>query len=204
MTRPLTRRLKTVWVAVRLALILTIVLGIAYPLLITGIGQLALNSRANGSLVETADGRVAGSALIGQNFTGADGAPLPEYFQPRPSAADYDALASGGSNLGPESPQLVAQIAERLAAVAAFNGVAESDVPPDAVTASGSGLDPDISPEYARIQVQRVADARGLQRAEVRTLVEQFTAGRDLGYIGEPRVNVLKLNLALDALRQGQ
>jgi K+-transporting ATPase ATPase C chain len=204
-TKPVNRAWKTTWTAVRLMLIFTVLLGIAYPLVILGIGQAALPGQANGSLVHTADGRVAGSSLIGQSFTDASGNPLRQYFQPRPSAAGaapgYDAKASGGSNLGPNSTKLVAEIAQRKARIAAFDGVPEEDVPVDAVTASGSGLDPDISPAYAAIQVKRVADARGLPVAQVEALVAAHTSGRDLGYLGEPRVNVVELNLALDALK---
>lgn len=205
MPRPLARRLRPFWIAVRLMLIFTVLLGIVYPLLITGIGQLAFPAQANGSLVRTADGDVAGSALIGQRFTGASGAPLPQYFQPRPSAAGdgYDAMASGGSNLGPESRELVGQVEDRRARVAAFNGVPESAVPVDAVTASGSGLDPDISPAYAGIQAKRVAEARRLPLGAVEALIARFTSGRDLGYLGEPRVDVVELNLALDRTTPG-
>ena len=181
----------------------TLVLGVGYTLVITGIGQLALPAQANGSVVRNADGDVVGSALIGQSFTDADGAPLLEWFQSRPSAAGdgYDAGASSGSNYGPENEDLIAAIEERRAQVAEFNGVAESQVPADAVTASGSGLDPHISPEYALLQVDRVAGARGLEASEVRELVESRIQARDLGYLGEPTVNVLQLNLALEGLR---
>ncbi|MGW4928748.1 potassium-transporting ATPase subunit KdpC [Agromyces sp. NPDC004153] len=190
---------RTHWVAIRAMLLFTLVLGVAYTLVVTAIGQLALPAQANGSVVRNADGEVVGSGLIGQSFTDAAGDPLPEWFQPRPSAAGdgYDAGASSGSNLGPENPDLIAAIEERKAQVAELDGVANSDVPVDAVTASGSGLDPHISPEYALQQVARVADARGLDEADVRALVESHTQSRDLGYLGEPTVNVLELNLAL-------
>lgn len=193
---------RTTWVAVKAMAILTVVLGLGYTLTITAIGQLALPAQANGSLVTDADGDVVGSSLIGQSFTDADGAPLPEYFQSRPSAAGdgYDGGASSGSNWGPENPDLIAAIAQRRAEIAAFNGVDPDAVPADAVTASASGLDPHISPEYARLQAQRVADARGLPVQTVLALVAEHTAGRDLGFAGEPTVNVLELNLALDAL----
>ena len=193
---------RTHWVAIRAMLLFTLVLGVGYTLVITGIGQLALPAQANGSVVRNADGDVVGSALIGQSFTDADGAPLLEWFQSRPSAADdgYDAGASSGSNYGPENEDLIAAIEERRAQVAEFNGVAESQVPADAVTASGSGLDPHISPEYALMQVDRVAEARGLEASEVRELVESRIQARDLGYLGEPTVNVLQLNLALAGL----
>jgi K+-transporting ATPase ATPase C chain len=190
-------------VAVRTMLVATLVLGIGYTALITGVGQLALPAQANGSLVTDAAGTVVGSALIGQSFTDADGAALPQYFQSRPSAAGdgYDASASSGSNLGPENPDLLASIAERRQAVAELEGVDPASVPVDALTASASGLDPHISPAYAALQVARVARARGLDEEEVRRLVAAHTAGPDLGYLGEPRVNVLELNLALDALK---
>lgn len=183
--------------AVRALLVATVVLGLAYPLLMTGVAQLIAPARADGSLVSV-DGEVVGSSLIGQSFTDSDGDPLPEYFQTRPSASSYDGAASGGSNLGPNSDELVAAVGERRADVAAFNGVPESEVPADAVTASGSGLDPDISPEYAALQVARVAEARGVPVEEVRALVDAATRGRDLGFIGAPHVRVLELNLALD------
>lgn len=191
---------RVILVAARAMLVLTVVLGVVYPLAITGIGQLVFPWQSNGSIVTTSDGEPVGSALIGQSFTDATGNPLPEYFQPRPSAAGdgYDAGASSGSNLGPENPDLIAAIAERRAQIAAFNGVQPSEVPADAVTASGSGLDPHISPAYAAIQVQRVAEARGLPVETVRALVASHTQDRDLGYLGQPRINVLELNLALD------
>ena len=192
---------RTTGVAVRAMLVFTVVLGLGYMLLITAIGQLALPSAANGSLARDADGQVVGSSLIGQSFTDADGAPLPEYFQSRPSAAGdgYDGGASSGSNYGPENDDLVAAIGERQATIADLDGVAAAGIPADAVTASGSGLDPDISVAYALFQVDRVAEARDLDAGEVRELVERSIRPRDLGFLGEPRVNVLELNLALDA-----
>ncbi|MCZ2819438.1 potassium-transporting ATPase subunit KdpC [Modestobacter sp. VKM Ac-2977] len=183
--------------AVRALLVATVVLGLAYPLVMTGVAQVIAPARADGSLVSV-DGSVVGSSLIGQTFTDEDGAPLPEYFQSRPSASDYDGAASGGSNLGPNSEELVAAVGERRADVAAFNGVPESEVPADAVTASGSGLDPDISPEYAAVQVRRVAEACGVPVDDVQALVDEHTDRRDLGFIGAPHVRVLELNLALD------
>ncbi|MCZ2818518.1 potassium-transporting ATPase subunit KdpC [Modestobacter sp. VKM Ac-2984] len=183
--------------AVRALLVATVVLGLAYPLVITGVAQVIAPARADGSLVSV-DGSVVGSSLIGQSFTDEDGDPLLEYFQTRPSASDYDGAASGGSNLGPNSEELVAAVGERRADVAAFNGVSESEVPADAVTASGSGLDPDISPEYAALQVARVAEARGVPVDDVQALVDEYTDGRELGFVGAPHVRVLKLNLALD------
>jgi K+-transporting ATPase ATPase C chain len=182
-------------------LVLTVILGIAYPLLVTGLGRL-LPARADGSMVTDAGGTVVGSSLIGQSFTDADGVPLPQYVQSRPSAAGdgYDAAASSGSNLGPENPDLVAAVEERRAAVAELEGVDPAQVPVDAVTASGSGLDPHISPAYAELQVPRVAAERGLSQDEVRGLVAAATTGPDLGILGQAGVNVLELNLALDRL----
>ncbi|MFT8637497.1 MAG: potassium-transporting ATPase subunit KdpC [Pseudoclavibacter sp.] len=189
------------WVALRAMAVLTVVLGIAYPLAITGVGQLVAHSQANGSMI-TSGGRTVGSSLIGQSFSDAKGNPLRQYFQPRPSAAGdagYDGASSTGSNLGPESKDLVAQIAKRKTSVARFDGVPESQVPADAVTASSSGLDPHISTAYADIQIARVAAARGIAADRVRSLVARYTNGRDLGYLGEPTVNVVQLNAALDA-----
>lgn len=196
---------RTTWshlgAALRAMLVLTVILGVGYPLLVTGLGRL-VPARADGSFVTDAAGTVVGSALIGQSFTDADGAPLPRYFQSRPSAAGdgYDAGASSGSNLGPENPDLVAAIEERRAAVADLEGVDPAAVPADALTASGSGLDPQISPAYAELQVPRVAAERGLSEDEVRGLVADATTGPDLGFLGQAGVNVLELNLALDRL----
>ena len=190
------------WVALRAMLVLTVVLGVAYPLIITGIGQLALPAQANGS-TETVDGATVGSSLIGQSFSDADGNPLPEWFQPRPSAAGegYDGGASSGSNYGPENTDLIAAIEERKAQIAEFNSVNPDDIPADALTASASGLDPHISPEYALLQVKRIAAERNLAVEDVRALVESHIQARDLGYLGEPTVNVLQLNIALKALK---
>lgn len=181
--------------ALRLTALLTLLLGVAYPLLVTGIAQVGFPDRANGSVVRR-DGQAVGSSLIGQPY--ADTA----YFQGRPSAAGdgYDPLASGASNLGLESPDLVRQVEQRRAALARRDGVAPSQVAPDALLASGSGLDPQISPAYAAQQVARVARERGLARDEVRRLVARHTSGRTLGFLGEPRVELLALNLALDRL----
>lgn len=193
--------LRTTSVAVRAMLVFTLVLGIGYTALITGVGQLLLPWQSNGSTVQNADGAIVGSSLIGQSFTDAEGDPLPEYFQSRPSAAGdgYDGGASSGSNGGPENTDLIAAIEERRAAIAAFEGVDPSEIPADALTASASGLDPHISPAYAQLQVPRVAAERDLDEDVVRDLVAAHTESRDLGYLGEPRVNVLELNLALDA-----
>jgi len=187
---------RQVGVAVRALALFTVLLGLAYPAVVTLIGQVALPAQANGSLIRASDGTVVGSSLIGQSFLDAAGNPDPRYFQPRPSAGGYDGAASGGSNLGPENPDLIGEIAARRAAVAAFNGVPASQVPADAVTASASGLDPDISPAYAQLQVARVARARGLGTDVVERLVAAHTGGG--GYLSQTIVNVVELNLALD------
>jgi K+-transporting ATPase ATPase C chain len=198
-TRTLARQY---WVAIRAMVIFTIVLGIAYTAVITGIGQLAAPSQANGSPVKV-DGAVVGSALIGQSFTTKKGVALPEWFQSRPSAAGtgYDAGASSASNYGPENKDLIAAVKQRKAAIAKSDGVAPSKVPADAVTASGSGLDPHISPAYALLQVDRIARVRQLPVAVVHRLVESKIQGRDAGYLGEKTVNVLELNVALAELK---
>ena len=195
------KNFRQAWTAVRALLILTVVLGIGYPLAITGVGQVAFNNNANGQLL-TLDGSVVGSTVIGQSFTDADGTALPEWFQSRPSAAGtgYDAGASSGSNYGPENEDLISAIGDRQAAIVELEDVEISQIPADAVTASASGLDPHISPEYALLQVSRVAQARGLDDSTVRDLVAAHTQGRDLGYLGEPTVNVLELNVALAEL----
>jgi K+-transporting ATPase ATPase C chain len=180
----------------------TVLLGLAYPLAVTGIAAVTMPWQAQGSYVDargehtTDPGRSVGSALIGQ-LTDGD----PALFQSRPSAAGdgYDPLNSYGSNLGPLSPELVAKIDQRKAAVAEREGVDPADVPPDAVTASASGLDPDISVPYADLQVPRVARENGLTEQQVRHLVDEHTTGRALGFLGEPAVNVLMLNLAVRA-----
>jgi potassium-transporting ATPase KdpC subunit len=187
-------------VAVRLLLLCTLVLGLVYPLAVWGVSQLALPSQANGSLV-TSSGKVVGSSLLGQSFAHGGSASAARWFQSRPSAVSYDANGSGGSNLGPTNPALLKSIEQRRTALAAADGVPASSIPSDAVTASGSGLDPDISPAYASAQVSRVAAARGLSEARVRALVAEHTDGRQLGFLGDPTVNVLELNLALAALR---
>jgi K+-transporting ATPase ATPase C chain len=192
-------------VAVRAMLVFTVVLGLAYPLAITLLGQVALPAQANGSLVR-ASGEVVGSGLIGQSFTDADGAIRPEWFQSRPSAAGdgYDASASSGSNWGPENADLIQAITDRQAAISKLDDVPVPKIPADAVTASASGLDPQISPAYARLQVPRVAAARDLPEADVLALVDASEQGPDLGYLGEPTVNVLNLNIALAQLESEQ
>lgn len=182
--------------ALRTLLVLTLITGVLYPLLVTGIAQAAFPGRADGSRFES-EGKVVGSSLIGQTWNGKDGKPAPQWFQPRPSAGTYDPLASGASNLAATSPDLLKQVKERKAQIAAFNDVPRSAVPADAVTASSSGLDPDISPAYARIQTDRVAKARNLDPAAVRGLIEDHTDPRPGGFLGEPSVDVLELNLAL-------
>src|SRR5487761_2158248 len=187
--------------ALMLTVVMTVLTGLVYPLVMTGVLQVAFNGQANGSLV-TSHGAVVGSALIGQNFTDAQGRPLVQYFQPRPSAAGLkgsDAMASGGSNLGPSNPALVAQVKSLEAAYRAFNAVpANVQVPSDAVTTSASGLDPDISTANARLQAARVARARHLALATVERLIGRATQGRILGVMGQPVVNVLQLNILLD------
>ena len=178
-------------------LVFTVLTGLAYPLLVTGIAQAAFHDKANGSLVKV-DGKVVGSKWIGQNFT------KPGYFHPRPSAAGedgYDPTLSSGSNLGPTNPDFLKMVGERVAAYRKENGLAaDAKVPVDAVTASASGLDPEISVANARIQTHRVAEARGLPVERVNQLVDDHTDGRSLGFLGEKGVNVLDVNLALDRL----
>ncbi|MFJ4076677.1 potassium-transporting ATPase subunit KdpC [Curtobacterium sp. NPDC089991] len=184
-------------VAIRLTLLATVVLGVGYPLAVWGVGQGVFHEQANGSEVTDSSGAVVGSSLIGQSFSGKQ---ADRWFQSRPSAAGedgYDAGASSGSNLGPNNPDLLKAVKERQQAVAKADGVSVSEVPADAVTASGSGLDPDISPAYAAQQVARVAAARGVSEDTVRQLVASHTESRQLGFLGEPVVNVLALNLAL-------
>jgi K+-transporting ATPase ATPase C chain len=192
--------------ALRTLLVLTAITGIAYPLVVFGIAQVAFHHQANGSLVSY-QGRAVGSSLLCQEFVNAKGDPLAQYFQPRPSNAvnaevktDYgcDPGFSAASNLGPNNPDLVKLIKQRRAQVAAFNHVSPASVPPDAVTASGSGLDPAISPQYAYLQANRVARARHVPPATIRSLITSHTQGRTLGFLGEPRVDVLTLNIALD------
>jgi K+-transporting ATPase ATPase C chain len=190
--RALIRQLRP---AILITLVFTLICGVAYPLFSTLIGQVAFHDKANGSLIKR-DGVVVGSELIGQAFT------APQYFHSRPSAAGagYDGSASSGSNLGPTNPDYLAAVEERAVAYREENGLAvDAMVPVDAVTASGSGLDPHISIANARLQVNRVANERGLGTKAVEALVAKYTDGRQLGFLGEPGVNVVELNLALDA-----
>ena len=192
--------------ALRGLLVFTVIVGIAYPVVMWGVAQVAFHDHANGSLASY-HGRIVGSSLLCQEFVDAKGNPLPQYFQPRPSAAanaavktDYgcDPLFSAASNLGPDNPVLIQDIKARQKQIAAFDHVKVSQIPADAVTASGSGLDPGISPQNAAIQVNRVAAARHVSPAQVQALVNQYTQGRTIGFLGEPQVNVLELNIALD------
>jgi K+-transporting ATPase ATPase C chain len=185
--------------AVLVVVVFTVLLGGVYPLVVTGISQLAFDGKANGSLVTGADGQVVGSELIGQGFSD------PKYFWPRPSAAGtdgYDAMASAASNLGPNDETLLADVEQRATAYREANGLAaDAEVPVDAVTASGSGLDPHISVANADLQVARVAQARGLTADVVEGLVDKATESPSLGVLGEKAVNVLRLNLLLDQLQ---
>ena len=180
--------------AFRMTLVLTVLTGLIYPGVVTGLCQMLFSKQANGSL-EYQDGKVIGSTLIGQNFA------KPEYFHPRPSAAGngYDATASGGSNLGSTSQKLLDRVKTATEGFRKENPTFTGTIPADALTTSGSGLDPHLSPESADAQVDRIAAARGASPADVRALIAQLTENRDLGFLGEPRVNVLRLNEALDA-----
>ena len=185
-------------VSLRMAVVTIVLMGLVYPLVVWGIGAVLFPKQAAGSLLTNSSGTVIGSSLIAQSFT-AD-----KYFHPRPSAAGagYDAMSSSASNLGPTSKALIDLVKARVATETLENpGLTAGNVPVDMVTASGSGLDPDISPDNAAAQVARVAKARGLSVDAVKQLVAQHTRGRDLGFLGEPRVNVLGLNLALDAAK---
>jgi K+-transporting ATPase ATPase C chain len=182
--------------ALRAVVVLALLTGLAYPLVITGIAQLTMADKADGSLVR-ADGRVVGSSSIGQLWDGE------EWFHGRPSAVDYDASTSSGSNLGPSSQELSDLIAERVAAIIELErpyvpGLTAADIPVDLVTASASGLDPHISPQAAELQAPRIAEVRGLSLDRVLALIEEHTQGRGLGFLGQEHVNVLELNLALE------
>ncbi|GAA2841145.1 K(+)-transporting ATPase subunit C [Kitasatospora sp. CM 4170] len=206
MSKPLPTLLRTHFSALRMLLVMTVILGIAYPLLVTGISQAAFGQKANGSIVKTADGKEIGSSLLGQNYNlpkqnpddeNEQARPDPKWFQPRPSANQYDGKVSGASNQGPDSEDLTKAIEERRQAVAAFDGVDPASVPVDAVTASGSSLDPHISAAYAEEQVARVAKERNLPADTVTKLVEKYTESRSLGFLGQQGVNVVLLNTAL-------
>jgi len=183
--------LKELKPAILITIVLTILTGIIYPLAVTGIAQAVFRKQANGSLIEQ-NGKVIGSEIIGQNFT------KPEYFHPRPSQNMYDAANSGGSNLGPTNPALADRLKKDAVQFRKDNPDFTGPIPADAITASGSGLDPEISPANAGAQAGRIAKARGASADAIQNLVAANTASRDLGVLGEPRVNVLKLNMALD------
>ena len=184
--------LKELRPAISLVLLMTVLTGLAYPLTVTGIGQLLFPGAANGSLIYGADGEPVGSALIAQNFT------APQYFHPRPSAVGYDAQISGGSNEAPSSRHLIEKIIERTEAARASLG--EQRIPIEMVTASASGLDPHISPAAAYKQAPRIAGLRNMAEGDLWAVINAHIEGRSFSILGEPRVNVLKLNLALDAL----
>ena len=194
--------------ALRALLAFTVLCGIIYPVIMWGVAQAAFKNQADGSVV-TYKGQVVGSSLLCQEFVDSKGNPLPQYFQPRPSNADSSSVKndygcdpefSGAANLGPNSSTLLTTVKQLQQQISKLDNVPVSKIPPDAVTSSGSGLDPDISPANAQIQVARVAAARHLPVATVESLVSQNTTGRDIGFLGEPGVNVLKLNIALDEL----
>ncbi|MFJ9632729.1 potassium-transporting ATPase subunit C [Streptomyces sp. NPDC101175] len=206
MNNSVTNSARLLWAALRALLVLTLVTGVIYPLVVTGVAQAVFNNKANGSEIK-ADGKVVGSSLIGQQGYSLD------YFQGRPANGlgtnsvntQYKLILSGATNLAADSKVLVKQVEDAKAAVVKNNSTADykvrpSQVPADAVTSSGSGLDPDISPAYARLQVHRVAERNHLSVAQVEKLVEEHTDGRTLGFIGEPTVNVLELNIALKSL----
>ncbi|MEU8566889.1 potassium-transporting ATPase subunit KdpC [Streptomyces pathocidini] len=200
--------IRLVTASFRALLVLTLVTGVVYPLLITGVAQAAFHDKANGSIVKV-EGKEVGSSLIGQSFDlpkkdpndeEEAARPDPKWFQPRPSNSGYDPLATGSSQLGASDPTLLKAVKDAKKQVAEFNGVPESEVPKDAVTGSSSAIDPHISPAYAEIQVKRVAEANGLDEAQVAKLVKEHTEGRTAGFLGEPHVNVLELNIALKKL----
>ncbi|MGY5047407.1 potassium-transporting ATPase subunit C [Streptomyces sp. 900105755] len=221
MNNSVTNTARLLWAGLRALLVLTLVTGVVYPLVVTGIAQAAFHNKANGSEIK-ADGKVVGSSLIGQsyNLPLKKGQETPDadlkWFQGRPANGlgsnsvntQYKLILSGATNLAADNKVLVQQVKDAQAAVVKDNSVPGytvevSQVPPDAVTSSGSGLDPDISPAYAELQVHRVAERNGLSLAQVEKLVKDHTTGRTLGFIGEPRVNVLELDIALKDLTKG-
>jgi len=188
---------RNILTAIWFTLVTTVIFGVMYPLAVTGVAQLLFHDRANGQLIER-NGKLVGSRIIGQAFTGSG------YFHPRPSAAGngYDATASGGSNLSPTNKNLIERVKADVQKLQAENP--NTPIPVDMVTTSGSGLDPDISPESAEFQIARVAHSRNMNQEDLRALIQKHTKGRDLGFLGEPRVKVLELNLELDSLRNGR
>lgn len=184
---------KNVLTAIWFTLVTTVIFGVIYPLAVTGMAQLFFHDRANGQLIER-NGKLVGSRIIGQAFTGSG------YFHPRPSSAGtgYDPMASGGSNLAPTNKNLIERVKADVQTLHAENP--DAPIPVDMVTTSGSGLDPDISPEAAEFQIPRVAHSRNMKQEDVHALVQKHTRRRDLGFLGEPSVNVLELNLELDSL----
>ena len=182
--------MKNLMTAILMTVVTTVLLGLVYPLAVTGLAQVIFPDKANGQLIKKADGTIIGSRLIGQPFSS------PGYFRSRPSAAGYDAAASTGSNLGPTNQKLIDRVKADVAKLQAENP--GQPVPIDLVTTSGSGLDPHISPAAAEFQIPRVARERQMSEAELRTIVARHTEGRQFGFLGEPRVNVLELNLDLD------
>jgi K+-transporting ATPase ATPase C chain len=186
-------------ISVAMTIVLTILVGGIYPFFMTGAAQVLFHDQANGSLIKGPNGQVVGSSLIGQNFT------KPRYFHPRASAAGagYDASSSAGTNLGPTSATLLKNTIALAAKIRKEDGLPPNyPLPSDAVSTSASGLDPNVSPAYAALQVPRVARVRGLSQAQVQALVQKYTSGRDLGVLGDPRVNVLQLNIALDEVKK--
>lgn len=210
MKNTISLNLRSYWAGFKAVIVFTVIV-VVYTFVMAGIGQLGMPDKANGSMITNAQGEVVGSSLIGQSFTDENGDALPQYFQSRPSAASdpnkdednqgYYGGASSGTNKGHQDEDLIKSTTELREAIAKREGVSVKDVPADAVSASSSGLDPEISPEYAAIQVKRVAKERGLKEEQVEQLVKENTTGRGLGFIGESTVNVVKLNLALDELK---
>ncbi|MCT9627379.1 potassium-transporting ATPase subunit KdpC [Pseudarthrobacter equi] len=198
----LTGYLRQAGTALRFLVLATLVLGVAYPVAVFGVGQVLAPYQANGSIIRDDSGAPAASALIAQAVSDDNGVQDPRWFHARPSAVNWDPAASSASNLGPNDPKLVEAVKANRSAVAAEEGISESEVPADAVTASGSGLDPHISPEYARVQVDRVAAAHGLAAEAVSSLVDRHTSSGLLAFLGQPSVNVTALNLALAAASQ--
>src|ERR1700737_2484874 len=188
---------KNILTAIWFTLVTTVIFGVLYPLAVTGMAQMLFHDRANGQLIER-DGRLVGSRIIGQAFSGSG------YFHSRPSSAEtgYDPMASGGSNLAPTNKNLIERVKADVQKLRGENP--DVPIPVDLVTTSASGLDPDISPEAAEFQIPRVAHARNMKQEDLRALLQKHTKGRDLGFLGEPRVNVLELNLELDSLRNGR